>query len=381
MSVCQGIYLTTKLDFENAMCLYSNMKMNAYNPVITDLLKLSGVTKNQKLSKQFLYKLVLSYCDVQNMKTAFRGYHELTSQMMPTEYTLDRMTADSTTIFMMEAMNLYYGVMIHVEDANLLEALVRAKVDAVVGDVRLPFPCMEISMPSGISLYEDYEVNGAVVMDMRYFNIQRELAKENIRIGTVDSGGRPTADIGVLSRMKKKGTEDVDVCIHRFCRDQPLRGHFGEYLNETYQNFIYRQAELMMALMLYFQCYQDNREVLREVHHRPRFTGMPAAMAQIAKRRRSYHVQDMLGLSKEYERISAGGSHASPRPHWRTWTLRSLRHERFKRNPDGSVRVILVAPHMVGVKSHEDEVRGERVVSDHSGLQNAGGDDIPSPDC
>jgi len=46
--------------------------------------------------------------------------------------------------------------------------------------------------------------------------------------------------------------------------------------------------------------------------------------------------------------------------------LRSLRHERFKRNLDGSIRVILVKPHMVGVKDDSDEVHGERKISAQS---------------
>lgn len=50
----------------------------------------------------------------------------------------------------------------------------------------------------------------------------------------------------------------------------------------------------------------------------------------------------------------AGDSRRSPVPHLRGWVLRTLRHERYKRNEDGSCRTVLVAPTLVGTKDHAD---------------------------
>lgn len=52
-----------------------------------------------------------------------------------------------------------------------------------------------------------------------------------------------------------------------------------------------------------------------------------------------------LSLPRKYaERIG-------PQTHWRECCFRSLKHERFKRNPDGSVRVVFVRSTIVGGKS------------------------------
>lgn len=44
------------------------------------------------------------------------------------------------------------------------------------------------------------------------------------------------------------------------------------------------------------------------------------------------------------ENASSQGSGRVVRPHYRGWVLRTLRHERYKRNPDGSIKVVLVPP-------------------------------------
>jgi hypothetical protein len=48
------------------------------------------------------------------------------------------------------------------------------------------------------------------------------------------------------------------------------------------------------------------------------------------------------------------GDRSSPRPHFRGGCLRTLRHERYKRNDDGSCRVILVKPSLVRARKVED---------------------------
>jgi hypothetical protein len=54
------------------------------------------------------------------------------------------------------------------------------------------------------------------------------------------------------------------------------------------------------------------------------------------------------------EGTATNGKRKGPRPHMRGWVLRVLRHERFKRNEDGSPKTVLVEPAMIGTKNPGD---------------------------
>lgn len=53
-----------------------------------------------------------------------------------------------------------------------------------------------------------------------------------------------------------------------------------------------------------------------------------------------------VGLPERFRRL--GGTHASPEAHIRSFHFRALRDERYKRNPDGSVRIVPVRMTLVG---------------------------------
>ncbi len=57
------------------------------------------------------------------------------------------------------------------------------------------------------------------------------------------------------------------------------------------------------------------------------------------------------------------------RPHMRGWSMRELRHPRYKRNPDGSPKVILVEAYPVGVTDVEDLPEDRRRVKPAPGGQ------------
>jgi hypothetical protein len=64
--------------------------------------------------------------------------------------------------------------------------------------------------------------------------------------------------------------------------------------------------------------------------------------------------KDILRAVAAREGAAATGGGKGCRPHMRGWVLRVLRHERYRRNADGSPRTVLVAPHLVGTKDVAD---------------------------
>lgn len=338
------------------------MSMNTYKHAISEVFKWKGLGDIEKLDKKTVYQKLLDYCEPAELAPIFQALRPGTDSQVA-----NRMVADTTTIFLLEAFSLFYGVVIHVEDKALVEALIRTKVDAVVGDVRLPFPIMEFTFPEGIKFGGEYELNGALMVDLDQFGVQKELNRRGLDIGKVDARGRPLANIAVLSRVRKNGAEDEDVCIHRFCHDMVIMEGDETYLPKDEAAYIQHIAVFLLSLLLYVQCYEKKEEVLQPRENSIRMPhGVPANMASLARKRKSYQIHDLLGMGRAYvqeEHTNGGGTHASPKPHWRTWTLRSLRHEKFKRKADGSIRIIMVKPCMVGVKDEDDHVRGERKIS------------------
>lgn len=61
-----------------------------------------------------------------------------------------------------------------------------------------------------------------------------------------------------------------------------------------------------------------------------------------------------LDTLRHSESQSIGDGKRTVRPHMRGWSLRTLRHERFKRDEHGDPKVILVEPYVVGVKNADD---------------------------
>jgi len=95
-------------------------------------------------------------------------------------------------------------------------------MDALLSDVRMPYPIMEIWFPPGLYLDNSMEINGALVIDAANFNVQHEIEKGAglKHIKNIDSNGRSLADYWVLSRIKKPTGQDHNTLIHRFCKDE-----------------------------------------------------------------------------------------------------------------------------------------------------------------
>lgn len=77
---------------------------------------------------------------------------------------------------------------------------------------------------------------------------------------------------------------------------------------------------------------------------------------------RTVILMDLSEARKYGHRVDRGGSHASPIPHTRRGHYATLRHEKWKHNPDGSPRQVWVKPAWVGDTEWIFEGRQYRVI-------------------
>jgi hypothetical protein len=88
-----------------------------------------------------------------------------------------------------ELMSVLYGTSIYVKDINLIDAMLNTDIEALMGDVRLPFPVCEFVFPEHISLgISDYDISGCLICDVDTapINLLMQQAKFKWEIGYPD---------------------------------------------------------------------------------------------------------------------------------------------------------------------------------------------------
>jgi hypothetical protein len=253
------------------------------------------------------------------------------------------------------------GAVIHVRDSSLVEALLRTDVDAMVGDMRMPFPIVELAFPNGIRLDDRYEVSGCLMVDMEAVNIKREFGDSLNYIEERGLLSDKKARYIIMSALRFVGSgEPADEVLLKFGPEEPIDDMpSSPDMRPDESSAISRLAKLACSLFLYLQSVDRNRamqplQYAREMGHR-----LPAAMARMEKRRPRYAIRDILTKPRS-KSAEHGGHHASPEVHWRKGHMRVLRDERFARNEDGSVKSIWIRPCLISAGDDEQKVTAER---------------------
>lgn len=257
-----------------------------------------------------------------------------------------------------EATALYNKVVLHVEDAQFIEALLRSDVDAVIGDVRMPFPIIEFTFPGGIELSPGYELSGSLLIDARNFPFNKFW--KNRLDPKVYIGLSQVCPYLYLTRLIKQGQDDpMGVSWIKFDTETcPLDSlPYNPTIPRKDADAARKSARLAFAICLYLQTEEGKRAAISTPPRRRE--GVCPAMGVQCKKRPHYAIRDMLTpILRTIRAESRGGHHASPVAHWRKFHFRSLRHERYHRDAHGNVRVIWVRPTVVNATS----ATGERKV-------------------
>jgi len=311
---------------------------------------------------------------------ALKGIHS-TYQSTPESYwrqiALSRGVVDQVTIDKMKTLAyahecmvmsydviaLHKGVVVHVRDTRLVEALMRTDVDAAVGDMKMPFPIVELAFPSGLSLDGVHEVTGCLMVDMDEIKMEREFKSMNAE--SVDECmllSNKKAKYIIMSAIKKMGDDTpADEILLKFGPDEMIDNlPMSPDMSDVEKVAISKLAKLACSLFLYLQGVERDKTMLPIQYSKEMTHGMPANLARLDKKRGRYVIRDILPSP---HRLAAnhGGHHASPDIHWRRGHMRVLRDERFKRNPDNSIKSVWVRPCLVAT-GEDEEVTAERVL-------------------
>lgn len=223
------------------------------------------------------------------------------------------------------------AVVIHVSDKELVEALRNTDVDALIGDVMLPFPVMEFRWPDDTTPIILIDENS----DVATRQIER-ICKQHMKFD-VDARRHDGRDHITTLAIASDG-ETIQLSVRK--EANVLKDDRGSMLaTQSDRDLIVNTTRLAFCCLLYAQT-QPGLLVKTETK---KVDGAPPAVGRLLKKRQTYH------LTPLYRSGHSGHHDTEPgdrkvRGHWRIGHMRALRDERYKRNQDGSVKVVWVRP-------------------------------------
>ena len=221
------------------------------------------------------------------------------------------------------------SVVIHVDDAQLVDALARTDIDALISDVKLPFPLMEFVWP---------DRPACLIVDVSHPDVLRE---SSAIVSRFFGGRRVPASHGDRIEVHSRTKDDCPRFL-QFNKDIPLLEQRGLSLAPQQDlDEMWSVTRLAMACLLYAQTAPG---VMRPSPRPMRQDGVPSALAALAKKRAHYVIRDLYGSSRPACSTEANTTGRIVAGHWRRGHMRSLRSDRFARNPDGSIKIVWIRP-------------------------------------
>ena len=246
------------------------------------------------------------------------------------------------------------GVTVHIEDVNLIKVLMKSKFDSMLADVKIPFPVIEFAFPINISLFDDYEISSVVLYDRSNINMSA--------IGFDDDLSDDT-DVIIKASVQKIGEHEFNPIrwIYNKNLDIETNSHNISSEDNLTDKIMIPHFRLIMALLLYCQYHQDQRALMPLQKNNNKAFSTKRKIKENDKKRKHKKIVNLLpDMEKKAKSEHQGGTHSSPTPHQRGYVWRTLRHSKFKRNPDGSCKVIMIKPCIVGLKSQNSSIKSDR---------------------
>jgi hypothetical protein len=265
----------------------------------------------------------------------------------PTPEHIENILRNIPVQLMWELMNILYGVTIYVNTETLLEAVMRTNIEALMGDVRLPFPVCEFVFPEHFDIGNGYQASGCLLADVKTAPVETLLKRSKYPWNVVT----PLEVTNVFfSRLIRNNFGDTGgVSWLQFNANEPLDSVPKKVpVNKEDQIAVRTMCRLCYGLCLYCQTAEGQKAIEPfTLGKRAARKGAGITEMELHRKRKHYVMQDLITHTFREPCESQDGTHASPKTHWRKLHLRTLRHEKYIRNLDGSVRAIWIKPTLV----------------------------------
>lgn len=269
--------------------------------------------------------------------------------------------ADGNRLLLAETCCLCQGTRLELPDADFANMLMHAELEALVADAKLPYPFFEIVVPAGVKLPSGTPFNGCIVSTYDASLpelICRDKEDQKKMASLLQSQRLPPGKGAIVSTQLDNATgSDTATGAHTWLHfelgtERPL-DELPSVLGAADSADIKAVVRFALALCLYLQTPGAGvvdtppgngitvrgmcPEAVRRLKKMPRKTVIDAPIRESVRCIDTTH-----GV--------AGTSEYRTEVRWRKLHMRALRHEKFERNEDGSVRIILVRPTLATVR-------------------------------
>lgn len=271
--------------------------------------------------------------------------------------------ADSNRLLLAETCCLYQGTRLELPDADFANMLMTAELEALVADAKLPYPFFEIVVPAGVKLPSGTPFNGCIVstLDKSLPGLLCRDQSDRDRMTALLFKGLGETDMHsaavISTQLVNSVANDVATGAHTWVHfelgtEKPLDG-ITTALGAADSEDIKAVVRFALALCLYLQTPGSGvldtapgrgvvvrgmcPEAIRRLKKMPRKTVLDAPIRESVRCIDTTHG-------------AAGTSEYRTEVRWRKLHMRALRHEKFERNKDGTVRIILVRPTLASVR-------------------------------
>lgn len=317
--------------------------------------------------------------DLKRVLTAFVGQRDSIVAAMshlPDEVA-DAMFRGTVGLLAVEQYHLRNGGVIVVDEA-MAEAFARTDLKGMsVSDIHLPFPSVELAIPDAIC--ERFGVSPMIftnfnpVMDI----FRPELAETGYNL--IATGAESDYFVSASAPVVP-GKGECMPMLNMHCKNDILRnGADDPELKSCYgsnriamdivepatyeakQACCSRSMQFLAVVLLYLQSTERQKALQPVTIKRLNHCREGNDIKRLRNRLPARQIVNICEKSRvRYE--GGTGTHASPEAHWVRGHIRCYRHERFYRNPDGSMRTEWIMPFYVGDKQQTD-ARAVRVLN------------------
>jgi hypothetical protein len=247
------------------------------------------------------------------------------------------------------------GVVLHV-GKELAKELLNCHLDMSTADITVPYPTVEIAVPFGIPINDDYDLTSIGVMDTSYWIKKNGINEKNTHIDK-----REFDLCLIIGKIRKSGDPAQSQDLMNFVIPIEKSHSVGEAIDriknssDNLTTVMAAQVKFALATFAYIQAVAEESAkgpVKACKSQKLRITSpLKSLIEKNNKNQRHLKLVNVIERKPGcHSKGNKSGRHLKE-GHWRGVVLRSLRHPKYKRMPNGKPRIIKINPCWVGPPS------------------------------